>query len=126
MMTQHPIVRGYPKGMRPGRWHRYPACYLGHRHRQGCSVVVMPAGHVLVPRYDVRNHSPDGYEWGYCGSGPAQLALALLLDLLPGQEPWTMDTYQVLKREILGTITADLWCIHKADLLEWAHRHGAA
>jgi len=28
----------------------------------------------------VRNHSPTGFEWGYGGSGPAQLALALLLD----------------------------------------------
>src|SRR5687767_12302156 len=27
----------------------------------------------------LRNHSPDGFNWGYGGSGPAQLALALLL-----------------------------------------------
>lgn len=27
----------------------------------------------------VRNHSPDGFSWGYSGSGPAQLALAILL-----------------------------------------------
>ena len=29
----------------------------------------------------VRNHSPDGFNWGYGGSGPAQLALAVLLEL---------------------------------------------
>lgn len=28
----------------------------------------------------VSNHSPDGFNWGYGGSGPAQLALALLLE----------------------------------------------
>ncbi len=28
----------------------------------------------------VINHSPDGFEFGYHGSGPAQLALAILLD----------------------------------------------
>lgn len=28
----------------------------------------------------VRNHSPDGFEFGYHGSGPAQLALAILMD----------------------------------------------
>jgi len=28
----------------------------------------------------VWNHSPDGYNFGYGGSGPAQLALAILLD----------------------------------------------
>lgn len=27
----------------------------------------------------VFNHSPDGFNWGYPGSGPSQLALALLL-----------------------------------------------
>lgn len=27
----------------------------------------------------VFNHSPDGFAWGYGGSGPSQLALALLL-----------------------------------------------
>jgi len=27
-----------------------------------------------------RNHSPDGFAWGYMGSGPAQLALAILLE----------------------------------------------
>lgn len=27
----------------------------------------------------IRNHSPDGFNWGYSGSGPSQLALAILL-----------------------------------------------
>lgn len=31
----------------------------------------------------VHNHSPDGFKWGYGGSGPAQLALAILLLYLP-------------------------------------------
>ena len=26
------------------------------------------------------NHSPDGFNWGYGGSGPAQLALAILIE----------------------------------------------
>ena len=29
---------------------------------------------------ELRNHSPAGFAWGYAGSGPAQLALAILLD----------------------------------------------
>lgn len=29
----------------------------------------------------IRNHSPDGFMWGYGGSGPAQLALAVCLEL---------------------------------------------
>jgi len=31
------------------------------------------------PSQKLYNHSPDGFEWGYGGSGPAQLALAILL-----------------------------------------------
>lgn len=31
------------------------------------------------PSIKLRNHSPDGFAWGYGGSGPAQLALAILL-----------------------------------------------
>ena len=34
----------------------------------------------LAGRNQVVNHSPDGFEWGYTGSGPAQLALAILCD----------------------------------------------
>jgi hypothetical protein len=38
-------------------------------------------GKVLSPGFSQRivNHSPDGFNWGYGGSGPAQLALAILL-----------------------------------------------
>lgn len=36
--------------------------------------------YTLPPRNDIRNHSPTGFEWSYSGSGPAQLALALLID----------------------------------------------
>jgi hypothetical protein len=32
----------------------------------------------LPLRLDLANHSPTGFEWGYAGSGPAQLALALI------------------------------------------------
>lgn len=31
------------------------------------------------PSQSVWNHSPDGFGWGYGGSGPAQLALAILM-----------------------------------------------
>lgn len=31
------------------------------------------------PSQKLMNHSPDGFNWGYGGSGPAQAALALLL-----------------------------------------------
>lgn len=36
----------------------------------------------LDPRLHVINHSPTGFAWGYWGSGPAQLAFALIADAL--------------------------------------------
>jgi hypothetical protein len=33
----------------------------------------------LAASLKVWNHSPSGFAWGYAGSGPAQLALAILL-----------------------------------------------
>jgi hypothetical protein len=36
-----------------------------------------------IPGPRVVWHSPDGYEWGYCGSGPADLALNILHYCLP-------------------------------------------
>jgi hypothetical protein len=52
--------------------------YLGIRTPDGCVVTV--DGKPLNPRLDLFNHSPTGFEWGYSGSGPAQLALAILVD----------------------------------------------
>ena len=41
-------------------------------------------GKFLSPDHSqtVRNHSPDGFNWGYGGSGPAQLSLAILLKFM--------------------------------------------
>jgi hypothetical protein len=36
----------------------------------------------INPRFDLANHSPTGFCWGYTGSGPAQLSLAILCDYL--------------------------------------------
>ena len=44
----------------------------------------------------IRNHSPDGFNWGYGGSGPAQAALAICLEIFP--ETWMAEAlYQSFK-----------------------------
>ena len=62
--------------------------YTGTRTAAGCAVTVTDGGtsRALDPRFDLRTHSPDGFEWGYGGSGPAQLALALAADVLADDE----------------------------------------
>lgn len=48
----------------------------------------------------VANHSPEGFNWGYMGSGPSQLALAILLEILPQEE--AVDYYGVFKQTIIA------------------------
>ena len=47
----------------------------------------------------VYNHSPDGFDWGYGGSGPAQLALAICIEL--GFETFP---YQYLKWQFINKL----------------------
>lgn len=62
----------------------------------------------LNPRHDLRNHSPDGFQWGYGGSGPAQLALALCADALNDDER-AQRQYQTFKANVVARITGDTW-----------------
>jgi hypothetical protein len=77
--------------------------YTGRRDRDGLAVVhVIEAdgdSHELKPRRDLREHSLS-FEWGYDGSGPAQLALALLADAL-GNDYQAQNYYQPFKRMIV-------------------------
>ena len=57
------------------------------------------------PSQKVRNHSPDGFAWGYEGSGPAQLALAILLEILP--EPAALAHYQEFKRQWIADLPSN-------------------
>lgn len=59
-------------------------------------------GQPLNPRLDLRNHSPTGLTWGYMGSGPAQLALAILANEY-GDE-WAEAHYQRFKSEIISVL----------------------
>lgn len=83
--------------------------YQGYRSPSGrCKVTVSDSNRWREPlplRLDLRNHSPTGFEWGYGGSGPAQLALALLADCL-GDAETALRFYQEFKQEVvtgLGT-----------------------
>lgn len=71
----------------------------------------------LNPRYDLRNHSPDGFEWGYGGSGPAQLALAICCDHL-GDDELAQRVYQAFKFRVIGRLEQDLWQLPEREVKE--------
>ena len=64
----------------------------------------------------VNNHSPDGFEWGYGGSAPAQLALALLLEHTDKET--AVEYYQDFKWEEVS-VWDDDWEITGQEIEEW-------
>jgi hypothetical protein len=64
---------------------------------------------VNIPHWLI-NHSPSGYNWGYLGSGPAELALNLIL-LFGKEEPKKVlngnGLYQLLKDEIIAMLPVE-------------------
>jgi hypothetical protein len=64
----------------------------------------------------VFNHSPDGFCWGYAGSGPSQLALALLL--IFADEDFAKANYQAFKFEVIANLKGD-FLLPVANVLEW-------
>jgi hypothetical protein len=55
------------------------------------------------PSQKLRNHSPDGFNWGYGGSGPAQLALGILLDYY-GAACIELSYYQDFKWNVIARL----------------------
>jgi hypothetical protein len=72
-----------------------------------------------APSQKLRNHSPDGFNWGYGGSGPAQLALALLLDV-SGNSNTALAHYQRFKWEKIAALELDLpWDMSESEIENW-------
>lgn len=60
--------------------------------------IVTVNGMRLLPERSLKvySHSPTGFSWGYPGSGPAQLSLAILLDYYDDAEK-ALEFYQEFK-----------------------------
>lgn len=91
-----------------------PKRYVGNRDCDGIAHVFVfcegaPRGRRLPLAIDVINHSPTGFEWGYGGSGPAQLALAILCDAV-GKEKALM-LYQRFKDVVVSGLPHDTWIL---------------
>lgn len=89
--------------------------------------VTRPDGSALDPSVSLAlmNHSPTGFAWGYPGSGPAQLALALLLDvglLLGLQDPdeVALEHYQTFKARTVSRWPQDGgWSLSVREVAEF-------
>lgn len=83
--------------------------------REGNQTTITVNGEPLDPRLDIRNHSPSGFEWGYLGSGPAQLALAILADHL-GDDHEAQMLYQRFKEHAIAPIDDDAWSMDSSEI----------
>jgi hypothetical protein len=86
--------------------------------REGFVVEVTVNGRRLNPRLDLWNHSPTGFEWGYGGSGPAQLALAILVDHLDNDDE-AVTLHQDFKRTVVADLPHRHWTL-TSDQIERA------
>lgn len=80
-----------------------------------------PLAKTLPPRFSLANHSPTGFEWGYLGSGPAQLALAVAAYCLGDER--ALECYQELKSGFFGNLSqapGSFWEIWSEDVVAWS------
>lgn len=91
--------------------------YQGVRHEDGVTVTRNGITLSPAPSQRIRNASPTGFEWGYGGSGPAQLALALVLDAT-GDEYEARRAHQWFKWAQVSQ-WGTTWSITAAGILAW-------
>jgi len=82
--------------------------------------VVTVDGRRLDPRFDLRMHSPDGFEWNYGGSGPAQLALAILANHL-SDDRRALDLYQRFKWAVIAGLPRRGWTLTSQEIDQALH-----
>jgi hypothetical protein len=87
--------------------------YEGYRTKGG--PIVTMNGEPLDFRLDLRSHSPTGFEWGYCGSGPAQLALAILAEDL-GNNEQALEFYQRFKWKVIAELPRKRWILTSPEI----------
>lgn len=88
--------------------------YTGTRASDGVFVTVN--GTALNPRFDLRMFTPGEFDWGYGGSGPAQLALAILADCLQDDRQ-ALAKYQSFKWAVVSRLHHKVWMLTEEQIL---------
>lgn len=95
--------------------------YIGVRVNGTALVLNLTEHERLSPERSLElvRHSPAGFEWGYAGSGPAQLACALLLDYYDN-EHIAQEYYIRFRNEVVSQLNcdgpADCWHLTGVDI----------
>ena len=101
--------------------------FRGRKSDTGCVVELDNEGYLtnlsLEKSLQVVNHSPDGFQWGYNGSGPAQLAAAILNEIT-GDPELTLSYYQMFKFDHVAK-WGETFEISEEEVLIWLRAVGA-
>lgn len=92
--------------------------FVGVRKGGGIVVNVVRNGIQTPLRHWVR-HSPTGMEWGYGGSGPADLAYSILCEVVDSRTATAL--HQEFKWEFVAGMK-DRWELDMGDVLEWIEK----
>ena len=78
----------------------------------------------LDPRLDIANHSPTGLEWGYMGSGPSQLAIALIADATGDDEKaGNTRLCQQFKRDVIAQMPSREWILGQEFIVKYVESY---
>ncbi len=91
--------------------------YLMVRDAGGRATAAVVDGKKVYGLPHLEHHSPDGFEWGYYGSGPADLARSIVGDLLRTPQPAPRE-YQLVKRELVAVLPLVGGVLKESEILE--------
>ena len=80
---------------------------------------------VNIPHRFVK-HSPAGLEWGYGGSGPADLALNALAAYIGRKRAEKNGLYQEFKWDFIARLPFEGGTIKRDDVMNWLKAKGVA
>ncbi len=96
--------------------------YSGKKQEIGNCEVYVKVQDSKVKLKHIIKHSLDGFQWGYMGSGPADLALSIITDFCErshfGDKDFPKRVYQDFKKDFLIDMGEEL-NITSEDISEW-------
>ncbi|HHY79747.1 DUF6166 domain-containing protein [Thermoanaerobacter sp. RKWS2] len=98
--------------------------YKGRRGYDGIEVTVFDTDtNEETPLNHIIKHSPTGFEWGYGGSGPADLALSILTDAAGYKT--AQNFYQNFKWEFVANFPYKEWQLTEEEIRKFLKEKGA-
>lgn len=98
--------------------------YVGRPGEPDRVTVEDPAGSRPLPH--IVRHSPDGFAWGYSGSGPEDLALSLLADATGDIGLATALHHDFAHDVIAGLARSEGWTLTAERVTGWARTRACA